>query len=114
MTPNEYWRECVEIAADECAAELSAEQLAYISDAISGAHENYGMAFYSPPSTDRIHAVEREGKSKLAALQAEFEAYKIGAEKAIKRALHQWPDANVSIDKNGEVTRWGGRIERIL
>ena len=71
------------------------------------------MAFYSPPSSDRVHAIEREGSAKMARLQAEFDAYRNNAEVAVKRALRQGPDANVSIGKNGEVTRWGGRIERI-
>lgn len=48
----DYWAECISIAADECGLELTPEQMAYLADAASGAHEHYGMAFYSPSRID--------------------------------------------------------------
>ena len=114
MDHEDYWRECVSNAAEECGAVLTPEQVNEIADSVQGAHENYGMAFYSPPPSDRIHAVEREGNAKLVALQAEFDAYRDNAETAVKRALRQHSKSQVTIGPRGEVTRWGGRIERIL
>jgi len=113
MNYEEYWRECIADAAEECGAVLTGEQINAIAGSVQVAHENYDMAFYAPPPSDRISTVKREGDAKLARLQAEFDAYRNDAEIAVKRALRQWPDANVSIQKNGEVIRWGGRIERI-
>ena len=113
MNHEDYWRECISNAAEECGALLTSEQVNEIAGSVQGAHENYGMAFYSPPSSDRISTVEREGNAKLARLQAEFDAYRENAETAVKRALRQRRDANVTIEKNGEVLRWGGRVEQI-
>lgn len=52
MNDLEYWKECISIAADECDLSLTSEQLEYLADSASGSHENYGMAFYSPPASD--------------------------------------------------------------
>lgn len=113
MTDSDYWKECISIAADECELSLTDDQLAYLADAASSGHEHYGMAFYSPPASDRLNEIEREWKRKLADLQAEFDAYRGNAETAVKRALRQHYDANVSIGEHGEVTRHDGRITQI-
>lgn len=113
MDHLEYWKECLSQAADECGLAMTPEQLSEMASSVQVSHENYGMAFYSPPSSDRINTVERVGEEKLRRLQAEFDAYRTNAETAVKRALRQWPDASVSIGERGEVTRWGGRSERI-
>lgn len=113
MNHTEYWIECVESAAEECGAALTKEQATFIAEAVEGSHENFGMAFYSPPASDRISSIEREHQAKLADLKREFEAYQARAEKTVGRLLHQHSDAPLSIDKDGGVTRWGGRIERI-
>ena len=113
MSPKDFWRECVEIAADECELTLTPVQLDYLADSLEGAHENYGMAFYSPPSSDRYSQIEREWKAKYEALQREFDSYCDNAETAIKKALRQHSDANVTIGKHGEVLRHGGRTEQI-
>lgn len=113
MTDLDYWKECIEIAAEECDLTLTPEQLEGIAGSVSGGHENYGMAFYSPPASDRIAAIEGEWKQKYEALQAEFDAYRCNAETAVKRALRQFPDATVSIGEYGEVLRHGGRTEQI-
>jgi hypothetical protein len=111
--PDDYWADCLSEAALECGAILTAEQLSNMASAVRISHENYGMAFYSPPPSDRLHAIKREEAAKLTQLQAEFDAYRNNAEAAIKRALRQDSRANVTIGKGGEVTRWGGRTEVI-
>ena len=114
MTQEDYWDECIANAAEECDASLTKDQNLYIAQAVQGAHENYGMAFYSPPASDRVADIKREEGTKLARLQKEFDAYQEGAEKAIKRALRQFSDANVRIHPDGSVYRYDGRIEQIL
>lgn len=113
MTDLDYWKECIGIAADECDLSMAEEQLSYIADSVSSGHENYGMAFYSPPSSERISDIEDEWKRKYASLQAEFDKYRGNAEAAVKRALRQHYDANISIGEHGEVTRYDGRITQI-
>lgn len=113
MTEKDYWRECIEDAMTECGATLTKDQLFQIADAVQGAHENYGMAFYSPPPGERSAAIEDEWKEKVARLQKELDTYRKNAETAIKQALHQHPETKVSIGKYGEVTRTCGRTERI-
>lgn len=92
---------------------MTPEQLACLAEAAEGAHDNYGMSFYTPPSTDRIAEIEREFKQKLNAKELEFRQYQHNAETAIKQALRQHPDESVSIREYGEVERHGGRTERI-
>lgn len=113
MEPLDYWKECISIAAEECGLSLTAEQLDALADGASNGHEHYGMAFYSPPPSERLNEIESEWKRKLATVQAEFDAYRDDAETAVKRALRQHSDANVSIGKHGEVLRHGGRTEQI-
>lgn len=114
----DYWDEALSCAFDECGAfdvwdSLSVEQKASIVKGIEGSHENYGMAFYSPPASDRISSIERDWRAKYEALQRDLAEYQTNAETAIKRALRQHSDAVVTIGKYGEVTRWGGRVEQI-
>lgn len=113
MSAAEYWRECISIAADECDLTLTDEQLQCLASGAQGGHEYYGMAFYSPPDSDRLSDIENEWKAKLTALQREFDAYRGNAETAVKQALRQHSDANVSIGKYGEVFRNDGRTEQI-
>lgn len=109
----DYWKECIAIAAEDCGATLTPEQLECLAESVQGGHECYGMAFYSPPAGDRLNDIEREWKAKHAALQREFDAYRGNAETAVKKALRQYDDAQVSIGKYGEVFRHGGRTEQI-
>lgn len=113
MESIDYWKECISIAADECELSLTSEQLDYLASSAESGHEHYGMAFYSPPASDRLNDIEREWKRKLEALQAEFDAYRGNAEIAVKQALRQHRDTQVSIGQYGEVLRHGGRTERI-
>ena len=113
-TSLDYWRECMELAAEECDLQLTQDQIAHLAAAADSGHEHYGMAFYSPPASDRIAAIDRDCSDKLKNLQAEFDEYRICAEKAIRRATNQNIDAQIGINKHGDVIRYGGRTERIL
>lgn len=109
----DYWSECISIAAEECDLKLTTEQLAYLAEAASGGHEHYGMAFYSPPPSERLDDIEREHKERYRRLEAEFNKYRDNAETAVKQALRQHHDANVSIGDRGEVLRHDGRTTQI-
>jgi hypothetical protein len=113
MTDLDFWKECISLGAEDCDLILTPEQLECLAESVSGGHECYGMAFYSPPDTDRYYDIEREAQSKLKKLQAEFDAYRNNAETAVKQALGQYRDANISIGSHGEVFRHGGRTEQI-
>jgi hypothetical protein len=113
MTANDYWAECISEAASDCGLSLTKEQLGVLAHAVEMGHEHYGMAFYSPPSTDRINDIEREYKAKIAKLEADLKAYRHNAETAIKQALGQPLNASVSIGEHGEVTRYDGRFSTI-
>jgi hypothetical protein len=110
---RDYWQECIAIAAEECDLKLTPEQLDYLAGAAEGGHEHYGMAFYSPPPSERMDEIEGGWKAKLKALQAEFDAYRGHAETAVKQALRVHRDDPVTIGAYGEVLRHGGRTERI-
>lgn len=113
MTELDYWKECILLGAEECELILTKEQLEMLAESVQGGHDNYGMAFYSPPSSDRLNVIQREGDQKLKQLQAEFDDYRTNAEKAVKRALRTYSDAIVSIHPYGEVLIHNGRTERI-
>jgi len=110
---HDYWRECISIAAEECEPTLTNDQLAALADAASNGHEHYGMAFYSPPASDRLNDIEREWKAKYARLEAEFAAYRCNAETAVKQALRQSSDTQITIGDRGDVFRHNGRTEQI-
>lgn len=113
MTKKDYWAECIAEAAAECGAVLTSEQESHIAACVEGAHDNYGMAFYSPPPSDRIADVEREWKQKLAAMEARMDRYRTNAEEAVRKALRQPYDTRIAIGEHGEVHRVDGRMERI-
>lgn len=111
---DDYWEECIANAAEECDLALTEEQLKYLADSAKNGHEYYGMAFYSPPDSDRIGDIEKEYNLKLKSIQREFEDYQRNAETAVKRALREHSDSNVSIGQYGDVFRHNGRTEQIL
>lgn len=113
MSDTDYWRECISIGADECGLTLTDEQLDSLAGSAQGGHEHYGLAFYSPPPSDRYNEIEREWKQKYQALQQEFDNYRNNAETAVKQALRVHRDDHVSIGSYGEVLRHGGRTEVI-
>jgi hypothetical protein len=110
---EDYWQECIASAAEECALKLAPEQLACLAKAAVNGHECYGMAFYSPPPSERLDEIEREWKAKLKTLQDEHERYLRNSETAIKQALRVHQDDHVTIGQHGEVLRHGGRTVRI-
>jgi len=113
MEQRDYWRECLSNAAEECGATLTDAQLNAMAADVCLAHENYGMAFYSPPASDRYAEIERKWKGKLAAAERELAEYRQNAETAVKKALRQYSDAVVTIGEHGEVLRHGGRTVQI-
>ena len=113
MTELDYWKEFISLGAEECELALTSEQLAMLAESVQGGHENYGMAFYSPPASDRLNDIEREWKTKLKRLQDEHDAYRNNAETAVKRALRQHDDSLVTIGEYGEVLRHDGRTTQI-
>ena len=113
MNQQEYWEECLAIAADENGLKLTPEQLRCLADAAERGHEHYGQAFYSPPASERMNQIDNQWKAKLKALQDEFDTYRGHAETAVKKALRVHDDDPVSIREDGEVLRHGGRTERI-
>lgn len=110
---SDYYTECVDSAADEVGLKLTAEQAKHIGEAVEIAVENVGMAFYSPPASDRYAQIEREWEAKYKALEKEFDKYRGNAEMAVKVALNQHRDAHVAIGEHGEVRRFDGRSDRI-
>ena len=109
---TDYWKECMSIAAEECNLTLTPEQLQALAVSAEAGHDHYGMAFYSPPPSDRLDAIRGEGDAKYAALKREFEAYQDNAEQAVKKALRISRSTPVSIGNYGEVLTHDGRTER--
>lgn len=110
---EDYYAEGLSDSFVEHGVTATVEQIRAIAEDVANYAENEGMAFYSPPASDRISDIEREWKAKYEALKREFEAYQGNAETAVKRALRQHSDAHVSIGQYGEVTRHDGRSDRI-
>ena len=111
---QEYWRECIANAFEEHGITATLEQINAVGDDCESAHDNYGMAFYQPPPSDRLAVIQEEAQRKYDALKREFDSYVGNAERAVRRALHQHHEENVSIGEGGSVYRHGGRTERIL
>lgn len=114
MTAREYWEECIACAADGGGFTLTEEQIKCLAEACEGAHDNYGMAFYSPPPSDRIAVITREKDHAIAAIKTENEINKRRAERAVIKALGLYEDSNISIEEDGEVYVHDGRTRRVL
>lgn len=110
---TDYYAEYLSEAFEECGIQATAEQAAEVAKGLLIAIEHQGMAFNEPPASDRLNDIEREWKAKYQALQKEFDEYTRNAETAVRRALRQHSDANVSIGKHGEVHRHDGRTTQI-
>ncbi|WP_017903564.1 hypothetical protein [Pseudomonas asplenii] len=110
----DYYAEGLAEAFEEHGITATHEQITAVASDIVIWVENQGMAFYEPPASDRLNDIEREWRGKLDALQREYDAYRTNAETAVRRALRQHSDTNVSIEKHGEVYRHGGRTEQLL
>lgn len=100
-TQRDYWAECIAIAAEECDLKLTPEQLDCLASSAESGHEHYGMAFYSPPDSDRINDIERQHAAKLQELRDELEKYRGYAETVVKRAYRLPSDAHIYIDRYG-------------
>lgn len=111
---SKYWKDCIITALDELNIALTNNEADYLVGAVEGAHENYGMAFYSPSAGDRLDLIREGEVSKLRALREEFEGYKKSVEGAMRRALKVPDDIGLRVTKDGIVLGYGGRTERIL
>jgi hypothetical protein len=54
MDKKDYWRECVDVAFEDAGITATDEQRKIVAGGFQGAHENYGMAFYSPPAGEHL------------------------------------------------------------
>jgi len=108
-----YWKECIANAAEEVELSLTPEQEDHLAEAVQSFHDNYGLAFYSPPDSDRINEIENEWKTKYKNLEKEMERNQDNAETAIKRALRVHSSDQVTIGEYGEVHKVDGRFTRI-
>ena len=111
---QDYWEECISLGAEACNLELTPEQLECLADSVRSGHEHYGMAFYSPPPSDRLSTIEAEWKGRLDSLRTEFDNYRSNSDKAIRRALGLRSDSNISIEQHGDVFLHEGRTSQIL
>lgn len=98
---RDYWAESMAIAAEECGLVLTPEQLEYLAGAAESSHEHYGMAFYSPPASDRIAQLQREFDKRADDLRKQADA-----EMAIARRLDE--------DRQRTIRRQAWRIEELL
>ena len=67
MKPVEYWEECLASAFDEHGVSATPEQIKAIAEDVKVSHENYGMAFYSPPAGEHLRRELDEANRKLRA-----------------------------------------------
>lgn len=105
-TDTEYWKEYIGQAAGDCDLKLSAEQLECLADAASNGHEHYGMAFYSPPSGDRMSVTDGDWQAKYKDLVRDFHDYQVRAEKAIRRIARIDDCKAVIINERSDVEVW--------
>lgn len=70
----DYWKECISIAAEDCGAVLTDEQIEAIADSVRGGHENYGTAH----GYDEIGCpAESQAQEKLRRLERQMEAQRV-------------------------------------
>lgn len=100
---NNYWEECISTAASECGLTLTKDQLQSLASSAESAHKNYGMAFYSPPSTDRTSEIERGWKAKVEAAEATAERYRADFVKNICMR-HNCEPSQVTLEGGGRAT----------
>ena len=62
MSRNEYWDECIAVSFDEHGITATAEQIKNVSGDVQSAHENYGMAHYTPenPLIGEVSRLKRD------------------------------------------------------
>lgn len=113
MNALDYWQECISNAAEDAGLSMTADQLKQIAESVEAGHDNYGMAFYSPPSSDRLNDIKREYEDKIKALELKLLSERRNAETAVRQALGRYRDAQISIGEHGEVFEHGGRTTQI-
>ncbi len=108
MSDYSYWEECVAEAAHECGVVLTKEQLESIASSVQSSHDNYGMAFYSPPSSDRFLEIEREHKKEIKRMEdehrRELDSYKEQAEDTIRLTRNLLYRAREELEKANQNT----------
>lgn len=109
----DYWSECLSQAADEAEMTIPEGLLPVLAEAAKSGHENYDMAFYSPPASDRLDDIERGWKQKYQDLEREFAAFRSNSEDAIRRSFRIGRDVPVSIGAHGSVFSHAGRTQQI-
>lgn len=120
MTTSErdYWDEALSNSFENNEAyhlfeQLTKDQRSAIAADMEHAREHYGMAFYQPPNSEYYDRITDEWKTKYNDLKKEYDKYIGNAERAVKQALRQHSDSNVSIGEYGEVFRHDGRYTQI-
>ena len=113
MNELDYWKECIISGLDEIGVSLLPEQITKLAKCIQISHENIGMAFYTPPTTDRLEDLEREYNTKLKKIEKEFDQYQSNAENMLKKVLNFSKDTTLRIHEDG-VYRICGRSEKVL
>lgn len=99
----DYWMECIAEAAQECDADLTESQLECIAESVAMGHECYGMAFYTPPPSDRIAEVEREWKKKYDKLKKRFDDFMERYDKGIRNLAGLRKGAHYDVHEDGEI-----------
>lgn len=103
MDKLDYWKECISNAAEESGLEITDEQLINIARAVDCGHECYGMAFYTPPVSDRISEIERECDRKVRVARAEAERIRSDFVKNVCMRNNCDP-SDVTLEGNGHAT----------
>lgn len=98
-----YWQECISEALDEAGIEASQEQIQTIAKIVSGAHENYGMAFGHDCIPNPVLAEVETLKKKIKKIEEGHEKQIFGIRKGVaeRRGIDV---SNVYVDDNGNVT----------
>lgn len=65
MNRDEYYAECISIAADECELVITPDQIKYLADAVAGSVENESMAFGHDVATTNLRAFEDRKVSEI-------------------------------------------------
>lgn len=65
MGREEYYAECISIAAEEIGLALTADQVASLADAVCGAAENESMAFGRDVASANLHASQAREQDEI-------------------------------------------------
>lgn len=73
MTAIDYWAECLANAAEGAGIDLTSDQIKTLADAVADGHENYGMAFHTPPAGEHLVSEIAQLKRRLQDEQAKVQ-----------------------------------------